>query len=439
MVKLVNRAKMTTASTGSGTITLGSASDGYQTFADAGVSNSDVVRFVIEDGDAWELSSGTYTASGTTLTRTLGESSTGSLLNLTGSAVVFVTAAAADIGLTLIKENYTSGTAPTASGNGSIVLGKDAYSTGTNTVAIGSQANAAPNNSIAIGELSATSNGYRQIALGYNSRAYAQEAIALGASYAGGISSLAGAIANNSSSYGATNTGSIAMGNINKAAGYESFVAGGYANAANNYRSFVIGGNGNTVSTNYGAILGGEGNTVNSSSNYGVILNGEYNEINRAYTVASGKRAKTTVDGQVAHSAGHFASAGDAQGSKFILRAATTDATATALTTTLSTASAYNQIVAASDTCITFDGTITAMQNGAQAFASWRIEGLLVNDGGTTTLANSSTTVIDNQSDWVMALSADDTNNALAITCTGEASHNIRWVANIRTTEVTYA
>jgi hypothetical protein len=38
-----------------------------------------------------------------------------------------------------------------------------------------------------------------------------------------------------------------------------------------------------------------------------------------------------------------------------------------------------------------------------------------------------------------MALSADNTNNALAITCTGEASHNIRWVANIRTTEVTYA
>jgi hypothetical protein len=97
MVKLVNRAKMTTGTTGTGTITLGSASDGYQSFASAGVSNSDVVRFVIEDGDAWELSSGTYTASGTTLSRTLGESSTGSLLNLTGNAVVFITASAADI------------------------------------------------------------------------------------------------------------------------------------------------------------------------------------------------------------------------------------------------------------------------------------------------------------------------------------------------------
>jgi hypothetical protein len=96
MVKLVNRAKMTTATTGTGTITLGSAVDGYQTYAAAGVSDGDVTRNVIEDGNAWEISTGTYTASGTTLTRTLVESSTGSLLNLSGDAVVYVSATAED-------------------------------------------------------------------------------------------------------------------------------------------------------------------------------------------------------------------------------------------------------------------------------------------------------------------------------------------------------
>jgi hypothetical protein len=93
MTKLVNRAKMTTATTGTGTLTLGSAVDGFQTFANAGVADADVVRYVIEDGDAWEIGSGTYTATGTTLTRTVAESSNAdSALNLTGEAVVYVAA-----------------------------------------------------------------------------------------------------------------------------------------------------------------------------------------------------------------------------------------------------------------------------------------------------------------------------------------------------------
>jgi hypothetical protein len=98
MTKLVNRAKMTTATTGTGTITLGSAVDGFQTFANSGVVNADVVRYVIEDGSNWEIGTGTYTSTGTTLSRTPSQSSSGgSAISLSGNAVVFVTAAAADI------------------------------------------------------------------------------------------------------------------------------------------------------------------------------------------------------------------------------------------------------------------------------------------------------------------------------------------------------
>ena len=68
-----------------------------------------------------------------------------------------------------------------------------------------------------------------------------------------------------------------------------------------------------------------------------------------------------------------------------------------------------------------------------------RIKGLLKNDGGTTTLVNSQVNSFDTGNGWDISLSADNTNNALKVQCTGEASHNIRWVARITTSEVTYA
>lgn len=100
---LFNLARMTTATTGTGTITLGSAVSAYNTFALAGVTDGATVTYAIRDGANSEIGRGVYTSSGTTLTRAviLGSTNGGSAINLSGSAEVFITPAAEDIPLLL--------------------------------------------------------------------------------------------------------------------------------------------------------------------------------------------------------------------------------------------------------------------------------------------------------------------------------------------------
>ncbi len=125
---LYNMARMTTATTGTGTITLGSAVASFLTFAQAGVQNLDVVSYVIEDGNgtAREVGTGTYTSSGTTLSRTpVNSTNSNAAINLSGTAQVAITALKADIGsgygsVTSITENgvtiTSSGTLPPSYG-----------------------------------------------------------------------------------------------------------------------------------------------------------------------------------------------------------------------------------------------------------------------------------------------------------------------------------
>jgi hypothetical protein len=123
MAKLYNMAQMTVSGApGTGTITLNAAAVAagitYLTFASAGIANGDVVSYRITDGTAWEVGRGTYTTSGTTLTRGMLKSSTGSTLTLTSAAIVSIVALAEDAGGGAQAVSWLAGVNP----NNAVVL-----------------------------------------------------------------------------------------------------------------------------------------------------------------------------------------------------------------------------------------------------------------------------------------------------------------------------
>ena len=87
-----DRVQETTTTTGTGTITLAGAVSGFQSFSVIG--NANTTYYAIVGGSEWEVGLGTYTSSGTTLSRdTILESSNGgTAVNFSaGTKNVFVT------------------------------------------------------------------------------------------------------------------------------------------------------------------------------------------------------------------------------------------------------------------------------------------------------------------------------------------------------------
>lgn len=138
-----DRIKQATATTGTTSIQLGSAETGYQTFADAGMVDTNWTRYLIEDGDDWEIGRGQM-MSGTTLTRSSSQvtsSSTGSLLNLSGNAVVMCTPSAEDI--VMWQAKWPASTTTVAIGDRAgedAGLGHLGYSAQENSVFVGRNA-----------------------------------------------------------------------------------------------------------------------------------------------------------------------------------------------------------------------------------------------------------------------------------------------------------
>jgi hypothetical protein len=93
-LNIADRVKESSTSTGTGTLTLGGAVSGFQSFATIGNGNQCYYTIVHNSLDEWEVGVGTYTVSGTTLSRdtVLDSSSGGAKVSFSvGNKEVFVT------------------------------------------------------------------------------------------------------------------------------------------------------------------------------------------------------------------------------------------------------------------------------------------------------------------------------------------------------------
>lgn len=116
MRKFFDGVRHSTATTGTGTLTLGGAySNRYLTAAEAGISDGDTVVYRIDEGNDFEIGVGTYTASGTQLSRDTvrkskigGTAGTSKMSLTTGNASVRLTIGAVDVNAMLRTDEAQS-------------------------------------------------------------------------------------------------------------------------------------------------------------------------------------------------------------------------------------------------------------------------------------------------------------------------------------------
>lgn len=462
-----DRIKMTTTTTGTGTITLGSAVTGFSDFSPIGNANTTGYAIIAVDANGvptgeWETGIGTYTSSGTTLSRGVIKSSNSNALvnfaagtkhvivtDIAGYLTPLVMTTTANRAIQVADQTALSSTSGNARGKAAVDL--QIKRTSTNEVAAGDYAgilSGRRNRIVSSGVSSVISGGQD------NLMSTSTDAMTIAGGKSNTVSAHYGVVGggtnNTSSGFGATvsgginNTASIdgstvsgGKNNISSSSGYPT-VSGGYGNTASGHAACVAGGRGNTASGGRAFVGGGQGNLANES--YAVVVGGYSNTASGPYSIAIGKQALSTRHGQIAHASGNFANQGDSQGCLFQLRKITTDATPTELFLDGSS----SRLVLVNNSCWMFVIQLCAWRTDTKTTgAGWFITGVIERtaNAASTTLVGTNTSISTNQDTgalaWTVAVTADTTNGSLKIAVTGEAAKTIQWVAKVSTVEIT--
>lgn len=278
------------------------------------------------------------------------------------------------------------------------------------------------------------------------------EATGLDATVAGGVSNQAlaqFAVVTGGTTNVAKNPSSVVNGgNTNSAKGDSSVIGGGTQNVIGHDTNATwgtyscIGGGfqnivGTTAQAQYATLGGGRGNSI--QTDYGTVPGGRENQVKtRNFGHASGYGAVADKYAQHVQASGYFAAAGDAQASTMTPRIQTTDATPRAL---LLDGANWKMGMTASGNLWAFTGLVVAHRTGTTGDnAAWKIEGALARDASATgrLIGTPTVTMLGSEgtaSGWTVAVTTN-ASGELVITCTGEASKTVRWVARVDLVEV---
>jgi len=146
-----------------------------------------------------------------------------------------------------------------------------------------------------------------------------------------------------------------------------------------------------------------------------------------------GDQAAADKYGQISTAFDNISTAGDAQKCEYQLNGITTDVTETEIFLDGSSA----RLTIASGTSFAYSGLLVVRETSTGDTKGIKFDGIIKNVSGTTTLVGSTnTTMGQDVGAWVLAITADDTNDALVFKVTGQNSKTLHWHTQLQTSEV---
>lgn len=244
----------------------------------------------------------------------------------------------------------------------------------------------------------------------------------------------------------ASGLGSVVLGSENRASG-QSAIAIGRSNTATAQDSHAYG-----IACNATGAFSLCFGYIANASNFGAIAIGQNTTASGNQAVAIGTVGGVTASGDASYAigensaanrermhamaTGRFAANGDAQEVKWVLRNKTTDGT-TAVT--LFANGASTRCLLTSGKVLHATVQIVGSKSDGSAVASYLRQVCIKNVGGTTTLVGTVNTIgTDEAAGTSIAITADNTNDALQIAVTGVAGETWRWVATVVGPELAY-